>query len=144
MTLYRVPLWRIKPRRFEHPLAPRLRRARIVWHGSTHMADVTIPVTAPTSRKDGSALAPTDIAQMDFELSSDNGTTYTNVGHAAANQTSFVLQGLDPGSYLVRATATDTQNPPLTSDFSPVVGFQIAPPQLAAPNAPILGTPVVS
>jgi hypothetical protein len=144
MTLYRVPLWRIKPRRFEHPLAPRLKRGHVTFHRSTHMADVTIPVTAPTTRKDGSALAATDIAQMDFELSSDNGATYTNVGHAAANQTEFKLQALDPGSYLVRATATDTQNPPLTSDFSPVVAFQIAAPALAAPNPPTLGTPVVS
>src|SRR5689334_3706434 len=103
MTLYRVPLWRIKPRRLEHPLPPRLKRARV--HLRTDlMADVTIPVTAPTTRKDGSALAATDIAQMDFELSSDNGATYTNVGHAAANQTEFKLQALDPGSYLVRAT----------------------------------------
>jgi hypothetical protein len=108
------------------------------------MSDVTIPVTAPTTRKDGTLLAAAEIAQMDFELSSDNGATYTNVGHAAANQTEFRLQALDPGSYLVRATATDTQNPPLTSDFSPVVGFQIAAPALAAPSAPTLGTPVVS
>lgn len=108
------------------------------------MADVSIPVTAPTTRKDGSALAISDIAQMDFELSSDNGQTYTNVGHTAANATEFKLQSLDPGSYLVRSTATDAQTPPLTSDFSPVVGFQIAAPALAAPSPPSLGSPVVS
>lgn len=108
------------------------------------MSDVSIPVTAPTTRKDGSPLASGDIAQMDFELSSDNGATYTNVGHAAANQTEFKLQSLDPGSYLVRATATDTQTPALTSDFSPVVGFQIAAPALAAPSPPALGSPVVT
>lgn len=110
------------------------------------MSDVSIPVTAPTTRKDGTALMAAEIARLDFELSSDNGLTYTNVGHAAAGQTSFVLQGVDPGNYLVRSTATDTQTPPLTSDFSPVVAFQIAPPVvvLAAPSPPTLGTPVVT
>lgn len=108
------------------------------------MADVSIPFTLPTQRKDGTAIAQGEIAQVDFALSSDNGQTYTPVGHAAANQTSFTLQSLDAGSYLVRSTVTDTQTPPLTSDFSAVVGFQIAAPALAAPNPPVLGTPVVS
>ncbi len=108
------------------------------------MSLVTIPVAAPTSRKDGSTLKIEEIARMDFELSSDNGLSYNDVGHAAANQTEFKLQDLDPGSYLVRATATDNQDRPLTSDFSNVVAFQIAAPALAAPNPPTLGTPTLS
>lgn len=111
------------------------------------MADVTVPVTAPTSRKDGTALPIAQIARLDFELSADNGASFTNVGHQAATETSFKLQGLDAGSYLVRSTATDTQDPPLTSDFSSAVSFQVAaipPAALAAPSAPVLGTPIVT
>jgi hypothetical protein len=142
---FTVPWWRIKLCRLAHPLPPRLRRIRVnKFNGVTKMSDVSIPVTAPTTRKDGSTLPPEQLARLDFELSSDNGQSYTNVGHAAANQTEFKLQSLDPGSYLVRSTATDTQDPPLTSDFSAVVGFQIAAPALAAPNPPVLGTPVVT
>lgn len=108
------------------------------------MASVSIPITAPTQRKDGTALAVTDIARLDVEFSTDNGQTFTNVGHAAANQTSFEVDDLSPGTYLARSTATDLQTPPLTSDFSNVVSFVIPAPELAAPNPPTLGTPVVS
>ena len=108
------------------------------------MANVSIPITAPTQRKDGTALALTEIARMDVEFSVDNGQTFTNVGHAAANQSSFDATDLSPGSYLARSSATDTQTPPLTSDFSNVVSFVIPAPALAAPNPPTLGTPVVS
>lgn len=108
------------------------------------MATVTIPITAPTARADGTTLSQAEIARMDVDFSIDNGVTFTNVGHAAANQTSFVATDLSPGSYLARATATDTQTPPLTSIDSAVVSFVVAAPALAAPNAPGLGTPVVS
>lgn len=108
------------------------------------MTTVTIPITAPTTRADGTALTQAEIARMDVEFSVDNGVTFTNVGHAAANQTSFVATDLSPGSYLARATATDTQTPPLTSIPSTVVSFVIPVPALAAPNPPVLGTPVVS
>lgn len=107
--------------------------------------DVTIPFALPTQRKDGSALTAAEIAQVDFELSNDNGATYTSVGHRAATDTSITLQGLDADvDYLVRAFDTDTQSPALTSDFSAPVGFKIPKPALAAPNPPVLGTPTVS
>lgn len=108
------------------------------------MADIRIPVTAPTKRKDGSDLPLSQLARFDFELSSDNGGTFTHVGSVAPDATEFALQGLDTGTYLVRATATDTQDPPLVSDFSSVVSFQVRPPVLAAPNPPSLGTPIVT
>jgi len=108
------------------------------------MAVVTIPLTVPTTRKDGTALKPEEIARIDIEFSTDNGQTYTNVGHAAANQTSFQVSDLSVGSYLARGFATDTQTPPLTSDPSSPVSFSVAPPVLAAPSPPVLGTPVVS
>ena len=140
MSLYRVPLWKIKSRQFVHPLAPRLGRA----HWSPLMAKVSIPFTVPTKRADEKDLPLDQIALIGFALSSDNGQTYTDVGHAAANASVFEVEGLSPGNYMVRATATDTQATPLTSAFSNIVGFQIAAPPLAAPNAPVLGTPVVS
>jgi hypothetical protein len=140
----RVPTWRVKPRRLEHPLSARLKRARILFHRSTSMADVTIPFTVPTSRKDGSALPVDQIAQVDFELSADNGQTWTNVGHRAGTDSSITLQSIDVGQYLVRDYVTDTQVPPLTSDFSPVVGFEVKAPPLAAPNFAAIGTPVVT
>jgi hypothetical protein len=108
------------------------------------MSSVSIPITAPTTRADGTALDPKDIARMDVELSDDNGQTFVNVGHAAADQTEFVIDNLAPGNYLVRATCTDTQDPPLTSDDSAPVSFQVEAPPLAAPSPPTLGTPVVS
>lgn len=108
------------------------------------MADVLIPFTAPTARKDGTALPVDQIKQIDFELSADNGTTWTNVGHRAGTDTSITLQALDVGQYLVRDYVTDTQEPPLTSDFSPVAGFEVKAPPLAAPNFAVLGTPVVT
>lgn len=108
------------------------------------MADVTIPFTVPTSRKDGSALPVDQIAQIDFELSADNGQTWTNVGHRAGTDSSITLQSMDVGQYLVRDYVTDTQVPPLTSDFSPVVGFEVKAPPLAAPNFAAIGTPVVT
>jgi hypothetical protein len=108
------------------------------------MAVVTIPLSLPTQRKDGTALTPAEIARLDIEFSTDNGQTFTNVGHAAANQTSFSVSDLSVGSYLARGFATDTQTPPLTSDPSPSVSFTVAAPALAAPNPPTLGAPVVS
>src|SRR3972149_1341679 len=130
--LYRIPWWQIKPRRLEHPLAPRLKRPRITkWRDQ--MADVTIPFAPPDKRKDGSALAPSQIKQIDFDLSGDNGATWTGVGHRAGTDTSITLQGLDVGQYLVRGYTTDTQEPAFTSDFSAVVGFVVPAPALAAP-----------
>jgi hypothetical protein len=108
------------------------------------MSTVTIPITAPTTRSDGTALDPSEIARMDVELSDDNGLTFTNVGHAAADQTEFEIDNLSPGNYLAKATCTDTQTPPLTSEDSAPVSFQVAAPPLAAPDPPTLGAPVVS
>ena len=108
------------------------------------MADVTIPFAPPDKRKDGSALAPSQIKQIDFDLSGDNGSTWTGVGHRAGTDTSITLQGLDVGQYLVRGYTTDTQEPAFTSDFSSVVGIDIKAPALAAPMPPVLGTPIIT
>lgn len=108
------------------------------------MTTIVIPFTAPTQRTDGTPLPPEQIKQIDFEISADNGVTWTSIGHRAGTDTSLTLQDLDVGQYLVRDFVTDTQNPPLTSDFSPVGGFEIKPPKLAAPNPAIIGTITVS
>jgi hypothetical protein len=108
------------------------------------MTTVVIPFTPPTARKDGSPLPAEQIAKIDFEISADNGQTWTSVGHRAGTDTSLTLQDLDVGQYLVRDFVTDTQGPPLTSDFSSVVGFEIKAPVLAAPLPAVIGTPVVT
>lgn len=108
------------------------------------MSTVTIPFVPPNQRKDGTALPPEQIKQIDFEISADNGQTWTSVGHRAGTDTSLTLQDLDVGQYLIRDFVTDTQVPPLTSDFSAPVGFEIKAPVLAAPNPAVIGTPVVS
>lgn len=105
---------------------------------------VQIPFTAPTTRKDNSTLAATDIAQIDFEISSDNGESWVSVGHTDANGSPFVVSDLDTDvPYLFRNFVTDTQKPPLTSDFSASVSVRIPPPVLAAPNPAAMGTPVI-
>lgn len=108
------------------------------------MTTVVIPFAPPATRTDGTPLPADQIKQIDFELSADNGQTWTNVGHRAGTDTSLTLQDLDVGQYLLRDYVTDTQNPALTSDFSPVAGFQIKAPVLAAPSPALIGTPVVS
>lgn len=108
------------------------------------MTTVVIPFTTPTTRTDSTALPIEQIKQVDFEISADNGQRWSSVGHRAGNDSSLTLQDLDVGQYLIRDFVTDTQNPPLTSDFSNVVGFEIKAPVLAAPNAAVIGTPVVS
>lgn len=107
------------------------------------MTTVVIPFTPPTTRTDGTPLPAEQIKQIDLELSADNGQTWTSVGHRAGTDTSITLQDLDVGQYLVRDFVTDTQSPALTSDFSPVAGFEIKAPVLAAPNFAMLGTPTV-
>jgi len=108
------------------------------------MTIIKIPVTAPTTRIDGNALAITDLARIEFFVSTDNGQNYVSAGHSAPDATSFNFEATDPGTYLFKAEAVDLQSPPLTSLDSAVVQFTIAPPVLAAPSPPTLGTPVAA
>lgn len=100
---------------------------------------ITIPFTLPTSRADGTALAATEVAAVDFFLSTDNGLNYASVGHAAPDQTAFTVDLTDPGTYLFRAETVDTQIPPRSSVDSNVVSFTVPTPPLAAPSPPVLG-----
>jgi hypothetical protein len=120
------------------PLPPRI--GAIHFHRSKHMSLFNIPITVPTQRKDGKELAVTEIAFIDIEMSADNGQNYVSVGHAANNQAAFQQDLTVPGTYLFRGVTVDTQVPPLSSDPSSPVSVTIAPPALAAPNPPVLGT----
>jgi hypothetical protein len=108
------------------------------------MSLYNIPITDPTSRKDGKALAQTEIKEIDMLVSTDNGQNYVAAGHAAAGQANFQFDAVDPGTYLFKAQTVDTQTPALVSGDSNVVSLTVAPPVLAAPNAPTLGTPVLA
>ena len=108
------------------------------------MSIFNIPFTIPTTRIDGSALAASSIARIEFFVSTDSGANYVSAGHAAPDATNFPFEATDVGTYLFKAEVVDTQNPALTSLDSNIVSFAIAPPVLAAPNAPVLGTPVAA
>lgn len=92
----------------------------------------------PVTRSDASAtpLKPGDLAFILVEMSADNGQNYTDVGHAAPGQQSFDQDLTDPGTFLFKLAAVDTQTPPMTSPDSIVVSVTVPVPQLAAPNAP--------
>ena len=104
--------------------------------GSFDMASAKITWTDPTMRSDGTtALTPAEIAQINVFMSSDNGNTYTNVGHAAAGQQSFTQPLTTSGTYLFKLQTVDTQTPPAISADSSVVSL-VATVPLAAPNPP--------
>jgi hypothetical protein len=70
--------------------------------GTVTMSTVTLKWTDPTTRTDGSALAPTDIAGIDlFE-----GTT--KAGTVAAGVQTFTTGDLPPGEYNFTAVVNDT------------------------------------
>lgn len=103
---------------------------------------IKIPLTIPTTRVDATALAATEIKQIEFLVSVDNGQNYVSAGHAAADQTEFQFEASDAGTYLFKAQTVDTQDPSRVSLDSNVVSFTIQAAAKAAPSPPILGTPV--
>jgi hypothetical protein len=105
---------------------------------------INVPVTAPTTRIDGSALSATDLNRIEMLVSTDNGQNYVSAGHIAPNQPVFQFEATDVGTYQFKAEAVDNQNPALVSLDSNVVSFTIAPPVLARPSAPVLGTPTAA
>lgn len=103
-----------------------------------------IPFTLPTQRADGSTLSPSEISRIEFFVSVDGGQNYVSAGHAAPDQKVFQYDASDIATYNFRAEAVDLQVPERTSLDSNVVSYTVAPPVLAAPNAPVLGTPTPS
>lgn len=102
------------------------------------MSTARITWVDPTARTDPQAtpLSPAEIAFITVLMSTDNGQTYADVGHAAAGQGTFDQVVTDPGTYLFKLETVDTQNPPLTSPDSIVVSVTVPVPALAAPGAP--------
>jgi hypothetical protein len=100
----------------------------------------------PTTRSDASAtpLKPGDLAYILVQMSADNGQNYADVGHAAPGQQSFDQDLTDPGTYLFKLDAVDTQTPPMTSADSIVVSVTVPVPSLAAPNPPTDVTAVLN
>lgn len=97
----------------------------------------TITWSDPTERADGTPLAASEIAFIEVFQSSDNGNSYASIGHAAAGQQSFTTDDLPAGgTYLFKLETDDTQTPAAVSADSSVVSVSVAPPALAAPNAP--------
>lgn len=109
---------------------------------------VTIPLTVALTRTTDTSTTPpmtaADLQEVDVQMSVDNGNTYTKVGTLAPTAAQFQASGLSPGNYQVYATETDKQANPMTSKPSNVVQFTIPAPELAAPNPPVLGAPVIS
>jgi len=79
----------------------------------------------PTQRTDGTAAAAADIAMIKVLMSSDNGNTYAEIGHAAAGQQQFDQDLAAPGTYLFKLEAVDTQTPPTTSADSAVASVVV-------------------
>ena len=91
----------------------------------------------PTTLVDGkTAIPPNDFGLIEVQLSIDNGKTYTNVGHAAPGQQTFSMELDDPGTYLFKLNAQDTQTPATESPDSAVVSVTVAAPPLQAIAAP--------
>jgi hypothetical protein len=120
------------------PLPPRHMSIHLVrvFRSKRFMSIARITWKDPIVRADGSALTPAEIAFVNVLMSADNGQNYASAGHAAAGQQSFDQEVTDPGTYMFKLEAVDTQNPPLVSADSIVVSVAIAAPALAAPGQP--------
>jgi len=99
------------------------------------MATAHLTWVDPTQRTDGSALKPGELAFIEVQMSTDNGNTYSDVGHAAPGQQMFDQPLTASGTYLFKLNAVDTQTPPATSADSAVVSLTVTV-ALAAPNPP--------
>lgn len=105
---------------------------------------VTIPVSLPTTRKDGVALTAAELSALDAFLSTDGGQTFTKLPGLTPASTSIVIDGMDPGTDgIVESSVSDTQSPPAVSAKARVT-FSVPVPRLADPSPPTLGAPVIS
>lgn len=108
------------------------------YKGYRHMSTAVLTWVDPTTRSDPAQTPanPGEIAFINVLMSSDNGQNYTSVGHAAAGQQSFSQTLTDPGVFLFKLEAVDTQSPPTTSADSAVVSVTVPTPALAPLNPP--------
>lgn len=65
----------------------------------------------PTTRVDGSALAPTDIAAVTVFMSADLGANFVELGSVAAGVQTFRQTDLPDGTYQFKVVVTDKQTP---------------------------------
>lgn len=111
------------------------------------MSIATIPVTPTLTRKDGSAIALSDLSGVTGFLSVKGANAFTPIGTLPpAAVVKFVIPDISSGDYDFYAVETDTQVPPVSSDSSAVKSFNVPAPilVLAAPNAPVVGDVVIS
>lgn len=97
---------------------------------------LTLKWVDPATLVDGSAIPPNDFADVEVQMSIDNGKTYTNVGHAAPAAQQFQMELTDPGTYLFKLNAKDTQAPAQLGPDSVVAQVTVPAPPIAAISAP--------
>jgi hypothetical protein len=100
--------------------------------------NVTLTLALPTTRADGTPLAAASIANLSVWRASGSAAAVV-VGSVlpSASPLVFVDNNLAAGAYGYQVSATDTQNPPLTSALSDVFPVVIAG-ALAAPSPPTI------
>lgn len=104
----------------------------------------TIPVVPTLTRKDGSALALTELSGVAGYLGVKGAPpeAFLLIGTLApADNVLFHLTDQSPGDYDFFAVEIDNQVPPLSSDASATKSFNVPAPvvALAAPSAPTVG-----
>ena len=97
---------------------------------------VTLVFALPTTRTDGSALAPSDLSGFNI-YRGDNGGDPVRVASVPATETGYVDAGLADGTYSYTVSVVDTQNPARESAASNEIVVVVLTP-LAAPSAPTL------
>ncbi|WP_097459793.1 PA14 domain-containing protein [Mangrovitalea sediminis] len=90
--------------------------------GSTSSGGISISWTAPTTRIDGTALSPSDIASYTIQYGQTSGQLDKTVT-VAATQTSYSFTSLSSGTWYFQVTATDSNG--LTSSPSQAVSFTV-------------------
>ena len=96
------------------------------------MANVNFVWTLPSTRADGKALSPSEIANVEI-LFGLPGLPATSLGKFSPGTLSTSLNDVEPGDYIASAFVTDTQNPPAVSTGRNVL-VNIPVPRLAVPG----------
>jgi hypothetical protein len=104
------------------------------------MKTVNLNWILPTTRVDGTALAPEAIAHTLVEISSD-GVLFAELAKVASPETALIVPELESGTWTFRLTVVDKQKTPkLSAPVSVVVEVPVV--ELAAPSE-ITGITVV-
>jgi hypothetical protein len=102
--------------------------------GQANAQSAVLNWTPPTTRTDGSALAPAQIGVVTI-FDTISGTPVA-VGTVTGAVGTFTTPTLVPGSmHLYDVVTCDTQSPPVCSAASNVVSYTVPTPPLAAPSA---------